>query len=360
MTERFVAHLSRKPLLVGKSDAIQMVVAAATRAARGNAKVLITGETGVGKDLVARFIHLSSDRRARPFLPLNCAGLTDTLLETELFGHLRGSFTGAHRDKVGKLQLAHRGTVFLDEVGEMSIRMQAVLLRFLENGEIQPVGSDAPSATVDVRIIAATNRNLKQMVNAGDFREDLLYRLDVVHIHIPPLRERPDDVPLIVEQLLADYGATCVMSPAAMDMMQQYSWPGNVREVQNVVEQMLLIENARVIEAQDLPAPVFDAVCGVRRSTGDQHRGVADQIFDGLVRGHFGFWTYVHPLFVKHDLTRDDLRQVIRHGLMETQGSYRALLRLFHMPRTDYKRFVSFLEAHECNVDFRPFRPHRE
>ena len=149
------------------------LVAVATRAALGDSKVLITGESGVGKDLIARHIHAQSSRRAQSFIAVNCAGLTETLLESELFGHVKGSFTGAYRDKPGKLQLAHRGTLFLDELGEMSLRMQALLLRFLENGEIQAVGSDATSARVDVRVVAATNRNLPELVAAGQFREDL-------------------------------------------------------------------------------------------------------------------------------------------------------------------------------------------
>jgi len=166
----------------------------AERAAESSLKVLITGESGVGKDLVARHVHSHSARKQSPFVAVNCAGLTESLLESELFGHVKGSFTGAYRDKRGKLQLAHRGTLFLDEVGEMSLRMQALLLRFLENGEIQAVGADHSQARVDVRVVAATNRNLDELVTAGQFREDLLYRLRVIHLHVPPLRERTDDV----------------------------------------------------------------------------------------------------------------------------------------------------------------------
>ena len=166
----------------------------AERAAAGMAKMLITGESGVGKDVVARHIHAHSKRRHREFVPVNCAGVTETLLESELFGHVKGSFTGAYRDKPGKLRLADGGTLFLDEVGEMSLRMQALLLRFLENGEIQAVGSDTARTSVDVRVIAATNRDLTELVEAGTFREDLLYRLRVIHLHVPPLRERIEDV----------------------------------------------------------------------------------------------------------------------------------------------------------------------
>src|SRR6266498_1289936 len=152
------------PVFLGSAAVIDRVRVAAERVARGDAKVLITGESGVGKDVLGRYLHAHSTRSAAPFVALNCAGISETLLESELFGHVKGSFTGAHRDKVGKLQLAHRGTVFLDEIGEMSLRMQALLLRFLENGEIQPVGADTSAARVDVRVISATNRNLAEMV----------------------------------------------------------------------------------------------------------------------------------------------------------------------------------------------------
>ena len=174
---------------------MQEVLTLAERAAASDAKVLVTGESGAGKDIVARHVHDHSTRRSAEFVAVNCAGVTETLLESELFGHVKGSFTGAYRDKIGKLRLAHNGTLFLDEVGEMSLRMQALLLRFLENGEIQAVGSDAARATVDVRVIAATNKNLADMVSSGAFREDLLYRLRVIHLHVPSLRERIDRHP---------------------------------------------------------------------------------------------------------------------------------------------------------------------
>jgi transcriptional regulator with PAS, ATPase and Fis domain len=187
-TPRFGAPLCG--LDICESPAMTEVLRLARKAASGDAKVLITGESGVGKDLVARVLHSESPRSRGPFVAVNCAGLTESLLESELFGHVKGSFTGAYRDKVGKLQQADKGTLFLDEVGEMSLRMQALLLRFLEQGELQRVGADERARRVDVRIVAATNRTLAERVAAGQFREDLVYRLRVIHIHVPPAGRR--------------------------------------------------------------------------------------------------------------------------------------------------------------------------
>ncbi len=211
----------------------------ARRAGKTDAKALITGESGVGKDVVAREIHASSPRVRKAFIAVNCAGLPENLLESELFGHVRGSFTGAYRDRLGKLQQADGGTLFLDEVGEMSPRMQAMLLRFLENGEIQIVGDThgTRTRTVDVRVITATNRNLAERVASGHFREDLLYRLRVIHIAVPPLRERVDDIPALVEHTLGKTRPRLTCSSDAMRALTRYRWPGNVRELQNVVEQ---------------------------------------------------------------------------------------------------------------------------
>src|SRR5689334_18358217 len=211
-----------EPTLVGSSRAMEQLRTAAARVAAGAAKVLITGESGVGKDLVARFIHARSPRASRAFVALNCAGISETLLESELFGHVRGSFTGAHRDKVGLFQAAHRGTVFLDEVGEMSLRMQALLLRFLENGEVKPVGSDSVSAKVDVRVVAATNRSLPDLVGRGHFREDLMYRIMVVHLEVPPLRERREDIRSLVAHILERGALPLDLSDEALAALERY------------------------------------------------------------------------------------------------------------------------------------------
>jgi transcriptional regulator with PAS, ATPase and Fis domain len=181
--------------LLGNSPSIRELREEVEYAARSDAKILITGESGVGKEILARLIHRRSNRARAALVTINCAGLPDSLLESELFGHVRGSFTGAYRDKAGLLELAHNGTIFMDEVGETSLRMQALLLRFLESGEIQRVGSDRAQARVNVRVIAATNRNLVERIATKEFREDLYYRLNVIHLTVPALRDRREDIP---------------------------------------------------------------------------------------------------------------------------------------------------------------------
>src|SRR5438552_7693619 len=191
--------------LIGTSLAIAEMKAEVERVARSDAKVLITGESGVGKEIVARAIYAASPRANAPFVPVNCAGIPETLLESELFGHVKGSFTGAYRDKPGKLEMASGGTIFLDEIGEMTLRMQGLFLRFLETGEIQKVGAERIATAVNVRVIAATNRHLRDLIGQGQFREDLFYRLNVIHLIVPPLRERREDIPLLVDHFLRNF-----------------------------------------------------------------------------------------------------------------------------------------------------------
>jgi transcriptional regulator with PAS, ATPase and Fis domain len=344
------------PIVIAAAPQMQTVVSSAQRIAGSDIKVLITGESGVGKDVLARYIHAQSTRAHGPFVALNCAGLSETLLESELFGHVKGSFTGAHRDKLGKLQLAHTGTVFLDEVGEMSPRMQALLLRFLENGEVQQVGADSIATRTDVRVVSATNRDLLHMVSGGQFREDLLYRIKVAHLHVPPLRERREDIPAFVEHVLRRSGASCAVTPDAMDVLSRYSWPGNVRELQNVIEQVISLASGATVNADDLPRSVVTAVLGNVALSHERRRQLADEIYEALVSGQYGFWTDLQTMFLNRDLTRGDLRDVIRRGLRATHGSYRGLLHLFRIDAADYKRFLNFLAAHDCRVDFRQFR----
>ena len=351
-------HSPSEPTLLGTSAAMEWLRAAAARVAAGNAKVLITGESGVGKDLVGRVIHARSARASRPFVAINCAGVSETLLESELFGHMRGSFTGAHRDKAGLLQLGHRGTVFLDEVGEMSLRMQALLLRFLENGEVKPVGSDAASASVDVRVIAATNRNLADMVTRGQFREDLMYRIMVVHLEVPPLRDRAEDIRELIAHITERNGAPLSISEDALHVLERYRWPGNVRELQNVIEQLIWLSGEEV-GVKDLPPALVASTRGKATPARDRRRRMADHLYEALVAGTCSFWEQVYPMFINRDLTREDLMGLVRQGLAATAGNYRALLPLLGMEPGDYKRFLNLLSTHGCTVDFREFRSGR-
>jgi DNA-binding NtrC family response regulator len=344
-----------EPVIIAASPGMLEVLAIARRAAGGDAKVLITGESGVGKDLIARTVHVHSPRASGPFVAVNCAGLTETLLESELFGHVKGSFTGAYRDKPGKLQMANRGTLFLDEVGEMSLRMQALLLRFLETGEIQSVGAHTAATKVNVRVIAATNRNLAERVSAGEFREDLLYRLRVIHIHVPPLRERREDVPVLIDHLLHKSRRTLKISDEAMQVLQRYRWPGNVRELQNVVEQAIWFAEREMIDVGHLPRSVRTAGEALLPAR-ERRRQVADDLYDALVSGGYSFWEHIHPIFLARDITRHDIRELVVRGLRTTHGNYRALLRLFGIAHQDYKRFHNFLMTHGCKVDYRAFR----
>ena len=342
------------PKVVAASKAMTDLLSMAERAAQSSAKVLITGESGVGKDVVARHIHTHSVRKHAAFVAVNCAGVTETLLESELFGHVKGSFTGAYRDKRGKLQLAHHGTLFLDEVGEMSLRMQALLLRFLENGEIQAVGSDQAQSRVDVRVVAATNRNLTDMVAAGQFREDLLYRLRVIHLHVPPLRERPEDVEVLTTYFVERAERSLNFTEDARRAFQRYRWPGNIRELMNVVEQLLWLSTTGTVEVENLPVSMRNSP-NVMVPVPDRRRQVADDLYDALTGGA-SFWEHVYPMFLNRDITRHNLRQLVRRGLAETRGRYKALLTLFGMPDNDYRRFMNFLAAHDCSVAFREFR----
>ncbi|HXH24361.1 MAG TPA: sigma 54-interacting transcriptional regulator, partial [Vicinamibacterales bacterium] len=330
------------PTFVVRSPQMLALLGVADRAAASESKVLITGESGVGKDLFARRIHARSRRAREPFIAVNCAGLNESLLESELFGHVKGSFTGAYRDKIGKLQAAHRGTIFLDEVGEMSLRMQAMLLRFLETGEIQAVGSDAHTTRVDVRVIAATNRNLLESIAAGQFREDLLYRLRVIHIEVPPLRERREDIEPLITHFLRRSARPVGIADTALKVLIRYRWPGNVRELQNVIEQAVWLADGDTIRVEHLPESLRAAAESVLPLR-ERRTQVADELYTALVSAGYSFWDHIYPLFLSRDITRHDIRELVRRGLTTTRGNYRALLRLFGMPPGDYKRFLNCL-----------------
>ncbi len=423
--------------LIGNSKAISDLKAEVERVARSDAKVLITGESGSGKEVVARAINDTS-ARAKTFVPVNCAGIPETLLESELFGHVKGSFTGAYRDKPGKLEMADHGTIFLDEIGEMTLRMQGLLLRFLETGEIQKVGAERVVRATDVRVMSATNRNLRELITLGQFREDLFYRINVIHIEVPPLRERREDIPQLIDHFLARFtgsrsldaraeeaeafdGAAEIpeiddlasearemfelqsgsgsarnftasaatetgngirntnlavsglaigngsasgvnshspvraISKMAMDALCDYSWPGNVRQVENVVERLVVTGRREIVQLEDLPQEIRNP-SGPGRPGRERRRTVADELFKKLVEERESFWNLVYPLYMNREITRANVRDLVHKGLEEARGNYKIVLRLFNMDATDYKRFLNFLRKHDCQLPFKEYR----
>jgi DNA-binding NtrC family response regulator len=242
--------------IVGKSTAMQEVFETVKRIAPAMANVLIIGESGSGKELVARAIHNSGPRKGKPFIPVNCTAIPEQLLESELFGHVKGSFTGAIADKKGLFEEANGGTIFLDEIGDLNLTLQAKLLRVIQDRQIRPVG-DSQLKQVDVRILAATHRDLKTMVAEGKFREDLFYRLNVLPVRVPPLRERPGDIPLLVESFISRFSAqnnskVSGVTPAAMTALMAHPWPGNVRELENIIERAVVLATNELIDEKDI------------------------------------------------------------------------------------------------------------
>jgi two-component system, NtrC family, nitrogen regulation response regulator NtrX len=312
--------------IVGDSPAIKKVVAAASKVARTQATVLITGESGTGKELVANTIHAQSDRAGGPFVKVNCSAIAENLVESELFGYMRGAFTGAVSNKRGLFEVAHRGTLFLDEVADLSLAAQAKLLRVLQSGEIQKVGSEKP-IEVDVRILSGTHKDLKQCVAEGSFREDLFYRLNVVPLRVPALRERPEDI-----ALLAKFFAQRVceknnikdkpVDEAVLWELHRYGWPGNVRELQNVIERVVIMSGER-ITVLDLPEEILsageDSTRRAARSPLKQFRDSAERefILDALKRNNGNISqsavelgvgrTYLHRRLAVLRITKKDL-----------------------------------------------------
>jgi PAS domain S-box-containing protein len=256
--------------LVGRNVRMLEIYRLIDQLADNDVSVLITGESGTGKEVVASAIHARSHRRERPFVRVNCAALSETLLESELFGHVRGAFTGAIRDRKGRFEAAHRGTIFLDEVGAVSLEVQKRLLRVLQERQFERVGEER-TQEVDVRVIAATNADLKQMVSDGSFREDLYYRLNVVHLHVPALRERREDIPALAEHLLRRHAEAMgrgrmSFDSEALSLLMAYRWEGNVRQLENAVQRALVVSKGRVIRPQHLPPEIL-------RQAGGSHPG---------------------------------------------------------------------------------------
>jgi two-component system response regulator HydG len=273
--------------MVGRSPAIRALLDMLFLAAPTGATVLIDGETGTGKELVARAVHRLSRRSRGPFVAVNCAALPETLIESELFGHERGAFTGADRPHQGRFRQAHGGTLFLDEIGDMPLGLQAKLLRVLQEGEVQPLGGTR-TETVDVRLVAATNRKLDELVQAGKFRSDLYYRLNVVSLRLPPLRERREDVAPLAAHFLGASGRR--FTSAAMAVLEQYPWPGNIRELENLIERLVVLKPAGDLDVADLPPEMRRAPASAPASApavppeGIQLQAVLRELEDRLIR----------------------------------------------------------------------------
>jgi DNA-binding NtrC family response regulator len=294
--------------MVVNSPAMEMVVQMAGKVAQSNATVLLLGESGTGKELLARAIHYHSPRSARPLITVNCPSIPDSLLESELFGHVRGAFTGAIKDRKGKFELADGGTLFLDEIGDLREDVQAKLLRVLQEHEFERLGESTP-IQVDVRLIAATNKDIQKLVSSGRFREDLYYRLSVVPITIPPLRERKEDIPYLVEFFIERYQKDKIITvdPRVLEILKRYDWPGNVRELENVIERALVLSSEPRISVENLPAHLTEP------SAIDQEKHKED-------------------LF--SDLTLDNLeRRAIRMALQRTGGNQTKAAQLLNIPR---------------------------
>jgi two-component system nitrogen regulation response regulator NtrX len=254
--QRLRGEIESRHQIVGRGFALRQVLDRVEKVAPTDARVLITGENGTGKELIARAIHRLSPRAEKTFVEVNCAAIPSELIESELFGHMKGSFTGAHEDRAGKFELADGGTLFLDEIGDMSLQAQAKVLRALQEGIVTRVGGAKP-IRVDVRVLAATNKELEAEIAAGHFREDLYYRLNVIPLHVPPLRERREDIPMLVRHFVESYAREANLRPKpfaddALERMQRMDWPGNVRELRNTVERLLILAGAGAVTADDV------------------------------------------------------------------------------------------------------------
>jgi transcriptional regulator with GAF, ATPase, and Fis domain len=317
------AEINLEHNMVGRSRPMRTLFDRIARVARTDSTILVRGESGTGKELVARAAHRNSARADRPFIPINCAAITESLLESELFGHEKGAFTGAIGLKKGKLELADRGTLFLDEIGELPLLLQVKLLRAIQEREFERVGGTRP-VRVDFRLIAATNRDLEAAVQAGTFRQDLFYRLNVVTLALPPLRERKDDLPLLAEYFVRKHAPRCgrrirKIAPAALARLEKHHWPGNVRELENVIEQALALGASEDILSDDLPAGLGDALAPASSSL-DYHatleetkRELIVRAFERAGQSHAGAARLlgVHPNYLHRLMRNFNLRSAV-------------------------------------------------
>lgn len=345
------------PVLMGTSEAIRRLRHAVAVAGASDARVLITGDTGTGKEVVAQLVHAQSVRAGQQLMAVNCAGIPESLLESELFGHERGSFTGAERACDGLFTRAHGGSVLLDEVGETSARMQAMLLRFLDSGEVQRIGGHSTTC-VDVRLIAATNRDLAKSVVAKEFRLDLFYRLNVLHLQTTALHERREDIPVLLAHFMDECSRSYqrplpTLTAGAVEAIVQHRWPGNVRELRNVAERIVVRQAGQTLDTADISREIIPATPrGASEESAlpepDDRR--ATDLFRRLTVAREPFRAVVQGPYASHDLTRQDIRSLLSRGLQHTQGNHAALARLFRMDPRAYMWMMKLVQNYDREV----------
>ena len=343
------------PPLIGHSAAFSRVRHDIACLAASDAPGLIGGEPGTGKSLLARAVHAASSRASGPFVAVPCARLPETLLETELFGCVKGSVVGASSDRIGVLDVAHGGTVLLEDVEEMTLRTQGLLLRFLDSGEVNRVGTFGAGTPSDVRILVSTSARLDALVDEGAFRDEL--RLVPGHATADGavIARATADIPVLVDYFArvaagGNERRAVTFTLEAHTALETYPWPGNVRELRSVVERLVASARSEVIGAEDLPVGIRPRRPAVGHARREKRRTVGEDLFVRMVQSGDSFWSAVYPLFMKREITRTDVRDLVRRGLETARGNYGTLVRLLNMPESDERKFVSFLRRYGCEL----------
>ena len=348
--ETELRELSEFHGIIGASKPIREVYSQIQIAARNAATVLIEGESGTGKELVAKAIHAAGPRAKEPFIAVDCSAIPEGLIEAELFGSKKGSYTGAIADRPGLFESAHRGTIFLDEISNTTPLLQAKLLRIIQEREVRRIG-ETKGRSIDVRLIVASNQSLQTLADAGQFRKDLLYRLRVLHIKLPPLRTRQDDIPMLAHAFLKKLNAanktTKYLAAGVVDHLSMQRFPGNVRELQNAIERAFFLTKGIMITEVPLEG----------NTSAD--KGPAEEVqnwFKDLSEGRKDFWSAIHSRYKRRDISREKVIALVDFGLRATRGSYKTMASTFRLKEKEYRRFMDFLRRNDCLLDFRPYR----
>jgi len=348
--ETELRELSEFHGIIGASKPIREVYSQIEIAGKNAATVLIEGESGTGKELVAKAIHASGPRAKEPFIAVDCSAIPEGLIEAELFGSKKGSYTGAIADRPGLFESAHRGTIFLDEISNTTPLLQAKLLRIIQEREVRRIG-ETKGRSIDVRLIVASNQSLQALADAGQFRKDLLYRLRVLHIKLPPLRNRQDDIPMLAHAFLKKLNAanktTKYLAAGVVDHLSTQRFPGNVRELQNAIERAFFLTKGIMITEVPLEGNTF------------ADKGPAEEVqtwFKDLSEGRKDFWSAIHNRYKRRDISREKVVALVDFGLRATRGSYTTMASTFRLKEKEYRRFMDFLRRNDCLLDFRPYR----